>query len=109
MVTVLSDIRVPLPYDAIESLCRDLGVQRLAVFGSVLREDFRPDSDIDFLADFANHDLGPWLCKLTDLETSLSTLLRRPVQVCDLPSVEGSRNRIFRDNVLSTARTIYAA
>jgi predicted nucleotidyltransferase len=45
-----------LPMEAIAELCRKYQVEELAVFGSVLRDDFRMDSDVDFLVTFQNHD-----------------------------------------------------
>ena len=57
-------IRIPLPIDKIADLCERYGVDRLEVFGSVLRDDVGPDSDVDFLVVFRDDDYGPWLSKL---------------------------------------------
>ena len=56
-----------------------------------MRTDFRPDSDVDFLAVFDHDDYGPWMGKLIGLETELSTLLDRKV---DLVSRKGVRERL---------------
>ena len=63
---------ITLPADQIAKLCRELDVLELAIFGSFLRDDFGPESDIDFLVVFKNDDLGPWMGKLQRLETRLS-------------------------------------
>lgn len=52
MDSTAATTRLPLPMDSIAEICRRFGVERLEVFGSVLRDDFRPDSDVDFLVTF---------------------------------------------------------
>ena len=51
------------------------GVRELSLFGSILRDDFRPESDIDFLVVFGDDDLGPWMAKLLNMEEELSVAL----------------------------------
>jgi predicted nucleotidyltransferase len=74
-LTTIARHGITLPTEQIAKLCRDLEVVELAVFGSFLRDDFGPESDIDFLAVFKNGDLGPWMGKRQLLETLLSALL----------------------------------
>ena len=100
---------IVLPIDRISDFCRQLGVEELAVFGSFLRDDFRPDSDIDFLVVFQNDDYGPWMGKLQELEQELAVLLQRTVQVVPKKSVERSENWIRRAHILATARVIYGS
>jgi predicted nucleotidyltransferase len=92
-----------LPMEAIAGLCRKYQVEELAVFGSVLRDDFRMDSDVDFLVTFQNHDYGPWMGKLTSLEKELSDLLHRKV---DLVPKEGLK-WVIRDRVLASAEVVH--
>ena len=99
--------QIPLPLDAIAALCRRHGVERLDVFGSVLREDFRPESDVDFLVVFLNNDYGPWLNKNMELQDDLERLLGRTVDLVDRQGVEKSPNYIRRRHILSTAIPIY--
>ncbi|MDQ3250637.1 MAG: nucleotidyltransferase domain-containing protein [Chloroflexota bacterium] len=99
--------QIALPLDAIVALCQKYAVQELAVFGSVLRDDFRADSDVDFLVVFKNDDYGPWMGKLTDMEAALSTLLRRKVDLIDKRGVEQNRNWIIRKSILESAQVIY--
>ena len=98
-----------LPLNAIVDLCRKYHVEELAVFGSVLRDDFRPDSDVDFLVRFVEDDYGPWMGNLTDLERELSDLLRHPVDLVDRAGIEQSRNWIRRQAILESAQVIYGA
>lgn len=105
----IADLRIALPLDAIESLCRKYGVEELCVFGSVLSDDFHPDSDVDLLVRFKNDDLGPWMSKLTDLSDELSALLGREVDVVERGGIEQSPNYLRRERILRSARVIYVA
>jgi hypothetical protein len=98
-----------LPTEAIAEVCRRFGVRELAVFGSVLREDFQPGSDVDFLVDFESRDLGPWMEKLGRFEQVLSDALGRQAEVVLKSSIQTAWNYIRRAEILRTARTIYAA
>ena len=86
--------KVDLPMDRIADLCRKYAVTELAVFGSAVRDDFGPDSDIDFLVAFENNDSGPWGYKYTELEEDLSKLLARTVDVVSKRAIEQSQNWI---------------
>ena len=98
-----------LPLDAIAGLCHKYHVEELAIFGSALRDEFRPDSDVDFLVKFEGNDYGPWMGKLTGLEQELASLLCRPVDLVDKAGIEQSRNWIRRRAILESAQVIYAA
>lgn len=54
---------ITLPNERIAQLCEKYQVEQLAVYGSVLQDDFGPDSDVDFLVDFKGDDAGPWMSK----------------------------------------------
>jgi predicted nucleotidyltransferase len=95
--------QIDLPRDKIAVFCRTHHIRRLAVFGSVLRPDFRPDSDIDVLVEFEpGHVPGLGFFRL---EEELSRLLGRKVDL-NTPEFLGPR---LRDNVLREAQTQYAA
>ncbi len=101
-------IRFDLPYDKLGDFCSKWGVERLSLFGSVLRDDFSPDSDLDFLV-----EIGPQT-KLTlwdqmAMEEELAQLTGRSVDLVDRAAVEESRNWIRRREILSTAKEIYVA
>jgi uncharacterized protein len=98
---------VTLPLDRIVDLCQKYDVVELSIFGSLLRDDFGPESDIDFLVVFQDDDYGPWMGKLLHLEEDLSALLSRKVDLVPKESVEQSENWIRRNHILNSARVIY--
>ncbi len=90
---------------AIRGECVRLGVRELALFGSVLREDFGPESDIDVLVDFSPHaDLTPFE-QYFELKERLEALLGRPVDLVTRPSL---RNPVFRQAVEQSRLTVHA-
>jgi uncharacterized protein len=96
---------IRLPLDQIEAFCTKWKIREFALFGSVLRDDFRPDSDIDVLVSFRPGQ--PWsLWDLLDMEEQLGTMLGRPV---DLIEKEALRNPYRRHEILTTRRVVYAA
>jgi hypothetical protein len=101
--------KVNLPMGPIAELCRRYGVEELSVFGSVLRDDFRPVSDVDFLVVFRNNDAGPWMSKFTELEEELAAVLGHKVDLVDKLGIQQSRNWIRRDAILNSAKVIYGS
>lgn len=98
---------IELKADHIEDYCRKWKIRQFALFGSVLREDFGPDSDVDVLVTF--DDSARWgLWDLIAAEEELAELLGRPVDLVERRSVEQSENWIRRKSILDSARTIYA-
>ena len=89
--------------EQIADLCHKYGVEELSVFGSILRDDYVADSDVDFLVVFRNDDYGAWMGKLTDLEEELSKLLNRKVDLVPKKSLKW----VIRDRVLASARVVY--
>jgi predicted nucleotidyltransferase len=91
--------------DQLPPLCQKYHVKTLWVFGSVLTDRFRPDSDVDFIVDFEDGvDMGPWLSLFFEFRDSLENLLKRPV---DLTFDQPFRNPIFRRSVENTKQLIY--
>ena len=89
----------------IEEFCRRWQVVELALFGSILTDDFGPDSDIDVLVTFA--DEAPWsLFDLASMQEELEQLFGRPV---DLIEKDAVRNPFRRHHILTHKRDIYAA
>ena len=88
--------------------CRRWKVAELAQFGSSLRDDFGPASDVDFLVSFAP-DADWTLFDHFRMEQELAEMLGRDVDLVSRRGIEGSRNWIRRREILRTARTIYAA
>ncbi len=95
--------RVRLPPQAIAGLCKRHHVRRLALFGSVLRDDFRPDSDVDLLVKF-EPGKTPGLA-FFGMEIELSELLGRRVDL----NTAAFLSRNFRDEVLSEAEDVYVS
>ncbi len=95
---------IPLPIAAMIELCDRWKIVELALFGSVLRDDFRPDSDVDLLLTFAPGvvwSLFDWM----DLQQEFTDLLDRPV---DLVNKAELINPYRRREILATAKVIYA-
>lgn len=95
---------INLPKDKIAEFCRTHHIRRLAVFGSALRSDFRPDSDIDVLVEFEPEHI-PGLFGMARLERELSALLGG--RKVDLRTPE-DLSRYFRRQVLEKAEVQYA-
>ncbi len=100
---------ISLPIDGVREICRRYDVAELSIFGSVLRDDFRSDSDVDFLVIFQNDDYGPWASKLMDMERDLSRLLGRKVDLVSRRAVEKSENYIRRGQILTSREVVYVA
>jgi len=100
-------LHIDVPHDAIEAFCKRWHVTELAFFGSVLRNDFRPDSDIDVLVTFAP-GATPGFAFVT-MQDELEALLGRKVDLLTRNAVEISHNWLRRNEILATARTYYAA
>ena len=97
----LAALPIPLEADEIARFCRDRGIRRLALFGSVLREDFTPTSDLDLLVEYLpGRHPGLMLFRQQD---ELAARLRRPVDL----HTPASLSQHFRDEVLATALPIY--
>jgi predicted nucleotidyltransferase len=94
--------------DKIAEFCRRWKITELALFGSVLRDDFRPDSDIDVLVTFAP-DSTRRFYDLIDMKEELESMLARKVDLVEKRLVESSENYIRRRHILSHAETIYVA
>ena len=92
----------------ISEFCRRWQISELALFGSVLRDDFGPESDLDVLITFSpDADWG--LLDHYQMQQELERLLGREVDLLTKRSVEQSRNWLRRREILSTARVVYAA
>ena len=100
--------RVGISPNEIATFCKRRQITELALFGSVLRDDFGPDSDIDVLVKFSPDAKLSFLA-LDQMEEELSRMLGRKVDLLTRRSIEQSPNWIRRENILGSAKTIYAA
>jgi hypothetical protein len=99
---------IAIPQDEIADFCRRWRIAELALFGSVLRPDFREDSDVDFLVTFA--DEARWtLFDLVQMKEELSGILGREVDLVSRRGIEASRNYIRRREILSSAEVVHVA
>ena len=94
-----------IPRKKIAEFCKRWSITEFALFGSVLREDFRPDSDIDVLVSIdPKAHIG--LFEIAEMIIELEAIFKRPV---DLVEKEGLRNPYRRRAILRTAQVVYAA
>ena len=99
---------VSFSMDHLVEFCRVNGIARLAIFGSALRADFGPESDIDLLVDFEpGRTLG--FFDFARMEQAFADLFGRKVGLVERLAIEQNRNYIRRAEILGTAETIYAA
>ncbi len=99
------NVRINIPNNKIAEFCQRHHIKRLALFGSVLRDDFTPESDVDILVDF-EPGKTPGLGFFT-IQDELSKVLGRRVDLYTFKGVENSRNWILREEILNTAEVQY--
>ena len=99
---------LPISAEQLADFCRRYQIMELALFGSVLCDDFRPDSDVDFLVTYAPDKQWQAWGELPE-QDEMATLLGRKVDWLTRKSVEQNANTIFRRAVLNNAEVIYAA
>lgn len=97
--------KINIPRDKIEAFCRRWKIKEFALFGSVLREDFRPDSDVDVLVSF-EADSGITFDNRVEMQDELAEIFGREV---DLVERDAIRNPFRRHNILATKEVVYAA
>ncbi len=95
--------RLVVPKEQIEEFCKEYHIRQLSLFGSVLRSDFKPESDVDVLVEFeAGYKVG--LLKMAHIQNELSALLGRKVDL----RTPGDLSRYFRQEVIENAEVQYA-
>ena len=97
-----------VPREQLEAFCLRHGIRQLAIFGSALRDDFGPDSDVDVLVEF-KPEARPSLFDMVRMADELSELFDRRVELVSRRGIEASRNAIRREAILESAEVIYAA
>jgi hypothetical protein len=102
-------MKLSLPYEEIAEFCRKWNVSEFALFGSVLRDDFRSDSDVDVLVSFPSYDATPSLLDHVEMQDELVEIFGRRVDLLTRGGVEDSRNPIRKQAILETARVVYAS
>ncbi len=95
--------KIDIPKERIAEFCRKHGIERLSLFGSVLRDDFGPDSDVDVLVEFKpGNRIG--LIQLASLELKLGAIIGRKVDM----NTPGFINMNFRPTVIAESEIQYA-
>ena len=100
----MARLRINIPAPELADVCRRYHVRRLALFGSALRDDFRPESDVDVLVEF-EPEAHIGFMVLSRLQRELGALLQRPVDVVPKDGLKP----LIRESVLSSAEVLYAA
>ena len=100
--------RIPLDRDQVAAFCRRWKITNLSFFGSVLRDDFGPDSDVDVLVSFAP-DAHWSLFDMVHMQEEIEEILGRQVDLVSRRAIEASRNYIRRKAILSSAEVVYGA
>ena len=101
-------IRIDIPEERIADFCEKWQIQEFAFFGSVLSDDFKPNSDLDVLVTF-HENAKPTLFDVVRMENELIELFGRDVDLVSRRGLEFSRNYLRRNAILSSAETVYAA
>lgn len=99
-------LKLTVSADKIEAFCRRWQIQEFSLFGSVLNERFRQDSDVDVLVSFAPQITYSFL-QLTEMQDELEAIFGRPVDLIDKRAVQESPNYIRRREILGSAQVIY--
>ena len=97
-----------IPRGRVAEFCQANGITKLAIFGSALREDFGPASDIDVLVSF-REDVRHTLFDLTRMEAELKEILGREVDLVSQRGIESSSNHLRRKAILESAEPVYGS
>jgi len=103
-----NQLKIDIPYSKIEEFCQKWKIVEFSLFGSALRDNFRPESDIDVLVTFAP-DTKISLSDLLSMEDELKQIFGREVDMIQRKSIERSENYIRRKHILNSAEVIYVA
>lgn len=100
----MADIKIDIPRDKVAEFCRRHRIRRLSLFGSVLREDFRADSDVDVLVEFEPEAKIGFIA-LSRMQRELSALLQRQVDIVPRSGLKP----VIRDSIMADEEVIYAS
>ena len=100
----MGNLKIDVPADKIAEFCRRNRIRRLMFFGSVLRDDFGPDSDVDVLVEF-EPEATVGMIRMAGMEIELGEILGRKVDL----NTPGFLSRYYRDRVLEEAEVHYDA
>jgi predicted nucleotidyltransferase len=101
-------LQIEIDNQRIAEFCRRWRIREMALFGSVLREDFRPDSDVDVLVTF-EPDAGITFDNRVEMQEEIEEIFRRKVDLVERKLVERSENYIRRRHILQSLEPVYVA
>jgi predicted nucleotidyltransferase len=102
----MAKLRIEVPQSQLAEFCMRWQIEEFALFGSVLRDDFNPESDLDVLVTFTP-DASWGLLDHLRMEQELASLLNRKIDLFTRRAVEQSHNWMRRQEILRTAEVIY--
>ena len=100
--------RFSIPRKKVADFCKRWNVTEFSIFGSALRGDFKPDSDVDVLVSFAP-GTGVTLFDMVQMQDELKQIFKRDVDLISKKGLETSRNYLRRKAILESARAIHVA
>jgi uncharacterized protein len=103
----MNKLGLTIPKKKIAEFCRRWTVVEFSLFGSVLREDFQPNSDVDVLVTFAPAARVS-LFDLVEMQDELTTIFKRDVDLIEKQAILESKNYIRRKSILENTRVVYA-
>jgi len=104
----MEKIKIKVPKAKIAEFCKRWNISELAIFGSALRQDFRPDSDVDILVSFAP-EAKVSLFDMVHMQDELKQIFGRDVDLISKRGLENSRNYLRRKAILESAQVIHVA
>jgi predicted nucleotidyltransferase len=102
----MDEVKIKIPTAKIAAFCKRWNVSEFAIFGSALRSDFRPTSDIDILVSF-EPQAHVTLFDMARMQDELEAIFGRKVDLISKRGVENSRNYLRRKAILESARVVY--
>ena len=104
----MNKTKFKIPKGKLAEFCKRWNISEFALFGSVLRPDFRPDSDVDVLVSFAPQ-AHITLFDMARMQAELKTIFKRDVDLISKRGLENSRNYLRRKRILDSAQVIHVA
>jgi predicted nucleotidyltransferase len=104
----MTKVKIKIPKAKIAEFCKRWNISELAIFGSALRGDFRPDSDVDVLVSFSPQAMIS-LFDMVHMQDELKAIFGREVDLISKRGLENSRNYLRRKAILESAQVIHVA
>lgn len=99
-------VHIEIPHEEVTDFCQRWEIAELALFGSVLRDDFQPDSDVDVLVRF-HPEARRTLFDMVHMKTELQTIFSRKIDLVSRRAIEMGRNYLRKKSILESAEVVY--